>query len=316
MATIRDQRSLEEALEDAWTLMAAGGLAPKTIADYRDKMRLFTRFLARETGAAPIVGDFRLERAVEFALLRRHRGTLSRSTLRSDAMNLRGVSLWLQRSGVTREHRLAQLPTPRGSSDDGRVLDEEELEVLAAAARGLTWTARRTRAMLAVLLDAGVRVSELVALDTTDVDLRTGVVAVTYPAKGGPKRRAVLGRDAQQLLRDALGPQPAPGPLFASTAGGTGRLTTGAVRSLLQRLSERADVERVSPHDFRRTGSTHTLVNGLDRDLHAALYGWRTDNASSRGRYLILSDAQLAAVVGPYLPVDRLGLFARRPRRR
>lgn len=321
MPAARDELLLVDAFEKAQAAMAAANLSQATMAGYREKFSLFVAFTASESesGRPPTIGDFTLASAIEYMKARRYGVTRagsprSRSTLAADALTLRAVAKWFTAAGVTRTNRLVRLAIPTAEPDEGRVLHEDELRALFGAADGITTTERRNLAILAVLLDGGMRVSELVALDSADYEPRTGALRIWHPAKRGRHRVTALGRTARELVAAARSTRRSDGPLFQSTGPKGEPMTASAIRSLLVRLSERAGLERVSPHDLRRTGSTHYMVGGMDPDLHRLMFGWSTVGPDARLRYLILSDAERALLISSQSPLDRLGLLRPRPR--
>src|SRR5206468_6657079 len=74
-----------------------------------------------------------------------------------------------------------------------------DVQKLLVAPPDTDWAGRRDRAMLETLYSAGIRVSELVGLDSTTVDLNDGVITVR--GKGKKERLALLGPDAVKAIR-------------------------------------------------------------------------------------------------------------------
>ncbi len=132
--------------------------------------------------------------------------------------------------------------------------------------------AERDRCMLEVIYAAGLRVSEITGLRTSDLNLEAGYVIVR--GKGDKERIAPLGRAAQQAivsyLRSAR-PVLAKGrsaPLLFIDSSGTG-LTRQRVWQVVRQASRAincgsADVRRASPHSLRHSCATHMVSNGAD----------------------------------------------------
>jgi len=124
----------------------------------------------------------------------------------------------------------------------------------------------RDRALLEVTYSAGLRVSELIALNFGDVERRAQVVRVR--GKGRRERIAPIGRTAIEALDRYLGgAERAPGalgtPLFIGPGGR--RLTVRTVQRVVRRrLLGMAAGLRVSPHTLRHSFATHLLNRGAD----------------------------------------------------
>lgn len=135
----------------------------------------------------------------------------------------------------------------------------------------------RDRAILELLYGCGLRVSELVGLDTDRVDLEKLQVRVI--GKGNKERRVPMGEEARARLHayrsgpratwTARRPTPA---VFVSQRGG--RLRRESVYRMVRQWAQAAGVtERVTPHTFRHSFATHLLEGGADLRVVQALLG-------------------------------------------
>jgi integrase/recombinase XerD len=116
---------------------------------------------------------------------------------------------------------------------------------------------------------AGLRVSELVDLPATAVNLRQGALRVT--GKGGKERLVPLGEEAQHWLqrylaeaRPALAGKRALAPLFLGTTGEPP--SRQAFWLLVKRYAPVAGIDpaKISPHGLRHSFATHLLNHGAD----------------------------------------------------
>lgn len=158
-------------------------------------------------------------------------------------------------------------------------LTEEELEALLKAVKTRGPCGRRNLALLTLFADAGLRLGEALALQTTDL-VREGSRVVTHvrvlgkghkPALVPVTARAAARLDAWLAARAKLGL--ANGPLFCTISrgrrrglGGEATLTPGRplsgryVRQMVVRMARRAGIaRRVTPHTLRHTFATHLL---------------------------------------------------------
>jgi integrase/recombinase XerD len=135
----------------------------------------------------------------------------------------------------------------------------------------------RDRAILELLYGCGLRVSELVGLDTDRVDLPNLQVRVI--GKGNKERRVPMGEEARDRLHAyRSGPRAAwtskrPTPaVFVSQRGA--RLRRESVYRMVRQWAVAAGVaERVTPHTFRHSFATHLLEGGADLRVVQALLG-------------------------------------------
>lgn len=157
----------------------------------------------------------------------------------------------------------------------GALSGEEVRKLLRAC------NSERDRAIVLLLLDAGLRASELLALKVGDIDLDTGAVTIQM-GKGQKGRYSWLGLKTRRqvgryLLKERHGDASAGAPLFMTkpTAGrGRGkRLGYKGLQQMLLKTAERAKVEGATAHALRRTFAINCLRNGMDIHTLAKLMG-------------------------------------------
>jgi integrase/recombinase XerD len=133
-----------------------------------------------------------------------------------------------------------------------------------------------------VLLDTGLRASELCALNVGDVDLKSGQVRVKHGdpggAKGGKGRVVFLGQTARRSLWRYLatrqdGDEP-DAPLFLGKW--QRRMNKNVLRQLIARLGAKAGVAHAHPHRFRHSFALTYLRSGGDVFTLQALLGHST----------------------------------------
>lgn len=158
----------------------------------------------------------------------------------------------------------------------------------------------RDRAAILVLLDTGLRASEFIALDGSDVDLALGTVKVRQ-GKGGKDRTVYLGHRSREALGRYL--QRADGPLWRNPRNGR-RLTDSGLRQLLERIGRRAAVAECHPHTFRRTFALWSLRAGMSIYHLQRLMGH--EDLTMLQRYLALVQGDLQAAHERHGPIDTL----------
>jgi integrase/recombinase XerC len=157
----------------------------------------------------------------------------------------------------------------------------------------------RDRAILEVLYSTGIRASELVGLNWSDVDFGLGIIRVV--GKGSKERIVPIGEVALQTLRD-YGQEvrtewklPCTGETSVFLNHRGGRITTRSVARVVEKhLREAGIAVKVSPHGLRHSFATHLLNSGADLRVIQELLGHAS--LSTTQRYTHLNLDQLTAV--------------------
>lgn len=164
------------------------------------------------------------------------------------------------------------------------VLTDGDLAALLAACKGKGFRERRDEAIIRMLIDCGMRVSEVTAIDLDDLDLDGETVRLV--GKGSRIRSAYFGAKTGQALDRYLRERAK--HRYANTAalfiGERGRFTPDGVRERLKLRASVAGLDPTSihPHRFRHTNAhDFLLAGGQERDLKR-LMGWRSDTMLER----------------------------------
>jgi integrase/recombinase XerD len=200
---------------------------------------------------------------------------------------------------------------PRVPDDQIQPLSREQVQALLDAVRR-GHVPERDIAIIKVLVDTGVRVSELCSLRVDDVDRGAGELVVL--GKGNKRRRVYMGKEARRALwrylemdrRQALADE----PLFTAVGGfnaGAGLTPTG-VRQMIKKAGSAASLigVRASPHTLRHTFAVNFLRGGGNLFELQQLMG-HTDLTVLR-RYVALAEADLAQAHRMASPADRMKL--------
>lgn len=200
---------------------------------------------------------------------------LARASVARKAASLRAFYAFLQRRGVVTRNPAEGLTLPKRRLPLPKVLSEDAIDDLLAAPESA-----RDRAILEVLYGAGLRASELVGLDTTDIqrDGEEGIVQVRH-GKGGKERLGLLGRRAMAAIdlylaqeRPVLARPETHEALFLNRFGG--RLTDRSLRRLFDKYCDQVAADhKITPHSLRHTFATHLLDNGADLRVVQELLG-------------------------------------------
>ena len=267
----KDPKALIDRFLDA--IWMERGLSDNTLGAYRaDLLALNGRLVDK---AVDIVEASRAD-ILEYIAWRVDGGAKPRSTARQ-LSSFRRFYRYLLREGLISEDPTANIAMPKIGRALPQSLTEEEVESLLSAPNVSEPLGHRDRAMLEVLYATGVRVSELITLKLSQINLNQGVLRIV--GKGDRERLIPLGDEAQDWIRDFID-----GPrveillerqteyLFPTRRGD--RMTRQAFWHIIKRYAKKAGVKKkLSPHTVRHAFATHLLNNGADLRVVQLLLG-------------------------------------------
>ncbi|MHA1587461.1 MAG: tyrosine-type recombinase/integrase, partial [Candidatus Thorarchaeota archaeon] len=164
----------------------------------------------------------------------------------------------------------------------------------------------RNHSILATFLDTGLRLSELINLDISDVDLHSQSILVRN-GKGSKDRQVYLGRTTARSLRKwaEVRPYGHDADAYFSTRDGR-RLDKRNIARIIERINARAEMgeRRIHPHLLRHTFATHFIKNGGDPFSLQRLLGH--SDIKTTMIYVNLAGADLEEAHAKASPVDRL----------
>lgn len=280
-------------------LAAERNLSAYTIRNYAADLRHLFGFL--DERGVPAVALTRLDFRGYLASLMQvglAGGSITRKT-----STARSFYKWLRLTGVLHEDPLANVRGPKQAKRLPQVLTLEHITQLISSADGAKPADLRDRAILELMYACGLRVSEVVSLDTGVVDLEQ--LSMTVTGKGNKERRVIMGEPARRAVerylhqgrgllvrsrpaKSNLALQPGTrstssrsptAALFLNRSGG--RLSQRAVQLIVRRYALAAGIdERVHPHLLRHTFATHLLDGGADLRVVQELMGHASPNTT------------------------------------
>jgi integrase len=182
---------------------------------------------------------------------------------------------------------------PSGSL--GRLLSRHDIQALVETCVDGTFKGRRDLAVVALAYCGGLGRSEIAALDASDVKVTAEAFMIRVRGKGGQERLVFVNNGGAEAIRDYLAKRgETPGALFRAlrTGGEHGlqhRLTADGLFRLFKERAHAAGIMDVTPHDFRRTFVSNTLLaspdaltisalSGVNHSDPQAAYGGRVEN--------------------------------------
>ena len=160
----------------------------------------------------------------------------------------------------------------------GRSLNKSErTKLYCSCSQDKTLTGKRDHAVIALMLATGIRRSEVTAINIDDYDAGTGELTI-QAGKGNKQRKVDLNTKSRQTLRQwqiARGIMPGSlfNPITKTGAIMIKTLSSQTIYDIIKQRSEQAGIDRVRPHDLRRTFVTQLLDAGVDINTTRQLVG-------------------------------------------
>lgn len=238
------------------------GLSPNTLEAYERDLKKLMKFA--ESRNRELVT---IERADVLAFIKHLRESgLEPQSLARTMVTVRNLYKFLILDGHIHHDPTVNVESPRAWQTLPKFLTREEVERLFEEPDVTTDEGLRDRAMMELLYASGLRVSELVSLRLSDVDLDAGLV--TCLGKGSKERRVPVGRSAIEWVRRWLAARRRMvgdrqlDHLFVTPRGSA--VTRQIYWRRLVDYGERARLGRITPHMLRHTFATHLLEHGAD----------------------------------------------------
>lgn len=309
---------LTEATKGFEIYMLAAGRSPHTVQLHKYTIRRLAEYLNDPDVTAITTADLQ-------AFLAYWGQSHASSSVRRFWTGIRSFFRWAASEFNILNPSLA-IPAPKSANRVIHPLTHEEISKLLDACsrtapantqhrRSFTMprsTAKRDRALILLLLDTGIRISEAARLTLGDVDLDNGEIIIRPYGSGEKSRARVLpiGNRTRRALWHYIAsrtdtkedPDPDSLSLFVDKTEDHA-LDRHGLRQLLNRLGERASVPNVHPHRFRHTFAIEYLRNNGDVFTLQRILGHRT--LTMVERYLEIAQADVKTAHRRASPVDR-----------
>ncbi|MBE9048343.1 tyrosine-type recombinase/integrase [Pleurocapsales cyanobacterium LEGE 10410] len=204
---------------------------------------------------------------------------LKPKTINRKLSSLRSFLNWAGIEGYFSDNRLPHIPLPiKEQANAPKWLDRLDQHALCR----IVEKGRKTRdiAIVILLLNTGLRVSELCTLTWKDIRITTkkGCLSVNH-GKGAKRRIVPLNKDSDRRV----------------FIGQRGAMTPRGIESTLKKYVKQTDLEGISPHQLRHTFCKNLIDAGVSLEKVATLAGH--DNLETTRRYCTPSEQDLAAAV-------------------
>ena len=236
-----------------------------TVREYESDLHQFIGFLESEG-----VEDFKDVEYVHARLFvtRLYNEKMARATISRKISSVRSFFRYLNREFQLDDAAFQSLYHPKKEKRLPSFFYEQELDALFQANTGTDPKSLRNMALLELLYATGIRVSECVSIELSQIDLDYQIVRVM--GKGRKERIVPFGSFAAEAIqaylmsgRPMLLKQQEHQKLFVNLRGG--ELTDRGVRHILKEMMQQTEQQtKIYPHMLRHTFATHLLSNGAD----------------------------------------------------
>ena len=237
-------------------------------------------------------------------------GGLSAHSVNAYMRSLSAFWSWLISEGIISENPFRRVKIPRVPHKVVQTFSSEQIKSLLSAVNTSSAAGFRDYLIIIMLLDTGLRLSELTGLLAGDIRLEEGYLKVM--GKGGKERLIPIGREVQRVLWRYVSryrPEPAcqRNDFLLLSVRGT-RLSKSRIETMMKRYAAKAGITgvRSSPHTLRHTAAVSFMRNGGDAFSLQRLLGHST--LTMTRHYCELADVDVKKAHMSASPVDNLGL--------
>lgn len=301
---VKRSESMLAVIQEQYLLYhGAMGHSEKTISHYQDTFRLLERFV-EETGKTATTGLLTTAVLNEFAVwlrttpTRGWRGDTKRTEagIHGTMTDIRAFVRWCHKEGHI--DSVPSVPVNKLPDTFFPILSDEELDAIFSTKQLSLETeiGIRNRAMIAFMLDTGVRRSEAANLELEQLDVSEGQARIT--GKGGKERFVFFAPSTAELLKRWLA-------IRGDEEGSLFWLSFEGIKMVFNRIRKEAGLSVFHPHMLRHTTATNLLSGGADTHSVRRMLGH--SSVLTTERYLSMATKDLKAkhaIASPYERVN------------
>lgn len=274
------------------------------VPSYRSAIIYFMRFVGEDLELDNL--DLSLCRKYYLDLTCR---SLAGTSIQSYIRHLRAFLHWLFLEGKISEDLCRRFQLPKAKRPIVDVLTDEEIERIFSCFSSDSFLDLRNRAILALFLDSGIRLSELVSLKKRYVHLSERYCIVD--GKGQKQRAVPFGINTRELLSRYAATIPMESRYFFLKDNGK-PITGETLKDLFRDLKQRTAIDRLHAHLLRHTFATRYLENGGNIYALQSILGHTSLEMVKR--YLHLATARIREDFIDHSPIDRIAAGGKKPK--
>lgn len=241
------------------------GLAPNTLESYGRDLRQFQTYLQNDK--MDMIKDSNRNTILSYLNNLQTKGRAV-STISRNLAAIKSFYQYLVRERYLEKDPAANLESPKLEKKLPKILSINEVEELLKQPNAFLPSGQRDKAMLELLYATGIRVSELISLNISDVNLDMGYIKCY--GKGSKERIVPLGSIAARCVQEYISKGRSKlvrtydeAALFVNHHGN--RLTRQGFWKIIKKYAQEANIMKdITPHTLRHSFATHLLENGAD----------------------------------------------------
>lgn len=291
--------TISSSISDFLVEQSVRGNSRRTLKDYRNKLGYFQAY----------VGDVELDQ-ITLQICKSYYLYLCDSmensiSIQAYVRSLRAYLNWLYSEEYISEDICRKFKLPKAKRPIIDVLTDREIRRLYDCFPGDTFVDRRNRVIVSLMLDAGLRLGEVVTAKRSRLHLEERVIIVD--GKGNKQRAVAFGLQTQEYLRQYLEICPQDNFLIikVSASSRPERIQESTLKQLFRKLKIRSGIDRLHPHLLRHTFATRYLENGGNIYSLQLLLGHTSLEMVKR--YLHLATSKITKDFVNFSPLDRVG---------
>lgn len=281
-------------------------LSPHTIADYSQKIGAFVQHCTQLNAGAPPLQPSQVTVTHIRLFLLSLQQRCSPHSVKDYHGCIKRFFNWMVDEGVLERNPMASLRPPRVPQKLIQPFKPNHIQDMLLLCSENTFLGARNRAIILMLLDTGLRLSELANIQLKDIDLDRETIKVM--GKGAKERVVGIGKKTQKALLRYLLMRKDNYPCLWLTEERK-LLHWEGIQIMIRRLGKRAGISNVrcSPHTFRHSFGTQALRNGATIKEVQDLLGHSTVTMTLR--YVATLNSEDAAISHRrFSPVDKMSL--------
>lgn len=308
--------SYSELLDTYYLQLEVFGRSIKTISWYKEILTRYFTFLKSHGLLKPIdvLGGGELTEYIHYlqkstkwpnSKYIKEKGNLSPFTIAGHVRAVKAFWGWLVEGGYIEKNRLVKFQIPKVPKPMVKILSSEQIKKLLSVIDKHTAKGFRNYSIIMLLLDTGLRISELVGIKMVDLNIVKGLGKVTGK---GQKERVVsfsnrTRKELQKYIKYFRQESCSQESIYLFPEAGGGHISVNSIQQALRRLSEKAGLQDIKchPHMFRHTFATMFLAKGGSDTVLKELMGHESFQTTQK--YVHLQPQDLKKQHMKYSPV-------------
>ena len=293
--------TLQQTIDEYLIEQQIRGNSDKTIIYYKRCLRMFQEFLKKQQIES--TEEITQGHCKGYYFELKQQGNRTSTTIQTYIRAIRAFLSWCYTEGYIAENIPARFKLPKAQRKTIDVLTEGEIKRLMACFDTRDRIGLRNYCICALMLDSGLRLNEVVTLESGNVHIAEGYIIVN--GKGDKQRIVPLGLQSKKSLIRYCASTPKRAektPLFEKDT--LTPLKQSTVKQLFRKLKIKADIPRLRPHLLRHSFATRYLENGGDIYSLQMILGHTSLEMVKR--YVHLTSAKTVVNFARFSPLDNI----------